>query len=115
VGKLVLYRPSEQPFDLGNVRAALSRVPGGSFRTEALPGSLLWLDVRDATAAIAVRLNETSNGLWIDSDDAAGFRIASVVLASLGEELMLADLQGNWVKAAPGMDSAQLQQSLDEQ
>jgi hypothetical protein len=115
MGKLVFYRISEQPFEIDVVRKALSGVPGISFRGVELPGALLWADVEGSDPPVAIRLNETCDAIWIDSDDVAGFEVASSFLRNLDENAVLADLQGNWATVAPGMDAIHIRLLLTDQ
>jgi hypothetical protein len=114
MGKLILYRPSEEPFDAELVRAAFSRIEHSALRPAEVRGAALWLDVLQGGVAVSVRLNETRDAIWIDSDDSLGFGIVSSLLGSLGETLVLADLQGSWARVNPGAQALYLQQALAE-
>lgn len=108
--KLVLYRPNERPFDYYCVERVLRGLCNG-VRTN-LPGAMIWSEHGDEPRII-VRLNETADALWIDDHGPRGFELVSKILESFGEELILADLDGNFASVTPKMNVEELLNALE--
>jgi len=111
VTKLVIYKPDEQLFEVAEIEKVLSEIC--SAVRQSLPGSILWGEC-GTTPAVVVRLNETSDAIWVDDRSELGFAIVSRIVRIIGRSLMLGDLQGNAAQVEPGECGAEIKAKLDQ-